>query len=291
MSLSLRQRLAAYAQLLRLDRPIGIFLLLWPTWWALWLASEGKPSLTNLLVFTAGVVLMRSAGCAINDFADRDFDKQVWRTQNRPLATGSIRPREAIGLFAVLVLLAFLLTLFLNRYTLLMSVGGLLLAAAYPFMKRYTHFPQVVLGAAFSWAIPMAFAAEQEALPPLAWVLFFANLCWTVAYDTYYAMADRDDDIKAGVKSTAILFGRHDLLIIGLLQTLTLVLLAIAGQMASLGWSFNNALLLAAGLFIWQHGMARQREPAACLRAFLHNNWVGLVVFAGIYLAYMHAGG
>lgn len=283
----MKSRLHAYARLLRLDRPIGIFLLLWPTWWALWMASGGKPSLTNLLVFTAGVVLMRSAGCAINDFADRDFDKQVWRTRGRPLAAGEITPKEAVGLFLVLAFLAFVLTLFLNLYTIVMSVGGLLLAAAYPFMKRYTHLPQVVLGAAFSWAIPMAFAAEQEAMPPLAWVLFFANLAWTVAYDTFYAMADRDDDLKAGVKSTAILFGRHDLAIIGALQALTLALLAVAGVMAGLGWPFHAALALAAGLFVYQHRLAAQRVPADCLRAFLHNNWVGMAVFAGLYVAYV----
>ncbi|MFP5383299.1 MAG: 4-hydroxybenzoate octaprenyltransferase, partial [Gammaproteobacteria bacterium] len=177
--------------------------------------------------------------------------------------------------------------LFLNRYTILLSVGGLLLAAAYPFMKRYTHLPQVVLGAAFSWAIPMAFAAEQEAVPAVAWLLFAANLCWTVAYDTFYAMADRDDDLKAGVKSTAILFGDADLAIIGVLQALALAALVLAGRDAGLGWPFHGALAVAAALFAWQHGMARHRQPAACLRAFLHNNWVGLVLFGGVYLAFM----
>ncbi len=290
MSLAgLRARLPAYVQLLRLDRPIGIFLLLWPTWWALWIAGNGHPSLTNVLVFTAGVVLMRSAGCAINDYADRDFDKQVWRTKDRPLAAGRIAPKEALGLFAGIALLAFLLTLFLNLYTIVMSIGGLLLAAIYPFMKRYTHLPQVVLGAAFSWAIPMAFAAEQEALPPLAWLLFFANLSWTVAYDTFYAMADRDDDRRAGVKSTAILFGRADLMAIASLQTATLALLAITGYRAHLGLPFWLALGVAAALFAREHWLARRREPQACLRAFLHNNWVGMAVFAGIYLAFMTA--
>ncbi len=284
-----RARLGAYARLLRLDRPIGIYLLLWPTWWALWIAGNGSPSLTNVLVFTAGVVLMRSAGCAINDFADRDFDKQVWRTRARPLAAGEIRPKEALGLFAGIAFVAFLLTLFLNLYTIVMSVGGLLLAAAYPFMKRYTHLPQVVLGAAFSWAIPMAFAAEQEALPPLAWLLFFANLAWTVAYDTFYAMADRDDDLKAGVKSTAILFGRHDLAIIAALQGLALALLAAAGHVAGLGWPFYASLGVAAALFLYEHRLAHHREPQACLAAFLHNNWVGMAVFAGIYLAFVTA--
>lgn len=285
----LRARLPVYAQLLRLDRPIGIFLLLWPTWWALWIAGNGHPSLTNVLVFTAGVVLMRSAGCAINDYADRDFDKQVWRTRDRPLATGRIAPKEALALFAGIALLAFLLTLFLNLYTILMSIGGLLLAAIYPFMKRYTHLPQVALGAAFSWAIPMAFAAEQEALPPLAWLLFFANLSWTVAYDTFYAMADRDDDRRAGVKSTAILFGRADLAAIALLQAATLALLAVTGYSAHLGLPFWLALAVAAALFAWEHRLARHREPPACLRAFLHNNWVGMAVFAGIYIAFMTA--
>lgn len=285
----LRARLPVYAQLLRLDRPIGIFLLLWPTWWALWIAGNGHPSLTNVLVFTAGVVLMRSAGCAINDYADRDFDKQVWRTKDRPLAAGRIAPKEALALFAGIALLAFLLTLFLNLYTIVMSIGGLLLAAIYPFMKRYTHLPQVALGAAFSWAIPMAFAAEQEALPPLAWLLFFANLSWTVAYDTFYAMADRDDDRRAGVKSTAILFGHADLAAIALLQTATLALLAVTGYGAHLGLPFWLALAVAAALFAWEHRLARHREPPACLRAFLHNNWVGMAVFAGIYIAFMTA--
>ncbi|MFZ5757968.1 MAG: 4-hydroxybenzoate octaprenyltransferase [Pseudomonadota bacterium] len=280
-------KLAAYVQLLRLDRPIGIFLLLWPTWWALWIAGNGHPSLTNVLVFTAGVVLMRSAGCAINDFADRDFDRQVSRTKNRPLATGALTRRDALLLFAVLVLCSFVLVLFINLYTIVLSVGALALASLYPFMKRWTHLPQVVLGAAFSWAIPMAFAAEQEAVPPVAWLLFFANLAWTVAYDTYYAMADRPDDLRAGVKSTAILFGRHDLLIIGLLQVLTLALLAAAGQAAGLGLPYWLALGAAGGLFIHQHVLARSREPAACLAAFLHNNWAGMVVFIGVYIHFM----
>lgn len=286
-ALTTRQRLVACAQLLRLDRPIGIFLLLWPTWWALWIAGNGHPSLQNVLVFTAGVVLMRSAGCAINDFADRDFDRQVARTRNRPLASGLLTTRDALALFGVLVLCAFVLVLFLNLYTILLSVGALALASIYPFMKRYTHLPQVVLGAAFSWAVPMAFAAEQEAVPLVAWLLFFANLAWTVAYDTWYAMTDRADDLKAGVKSTAILFGRHDLLIIGLLQGLTLGLLALVGYLAGLGWPYWCALIVAAGLFGYQHRIARQREPAACFRAFLHNNWVGMVVFIGIYIYFV----
>lgn len=276
-----------YVQLLRLDRPIGIFLLLWPTWWALWIAGSGQPSLINVLVFTAGVVLMRSAGCAINDYADRDFDLHVRRTRDRPLATGKLLPIEALLLFAGMALLAFLLTLLLTWYTILMSVGGLLLAAAYPFAKRWTYLPQVVLGAAFSWAIPMAFAAEQGALPPLAWLLFATNLVWTVAYDTFYAMADREDDRQIGVKSTALLFGRADLAIIAALQLLTLAGLAVAGYLAHLAWPFWLALPAAAGLFAWQLRLARQRDPAACLQAFLHNNWVGLVVFAGIYVAYL----
>jgi len=286
-ALTFRQRLVAYAQLLRLDRPIGIFLLLWPTWWALWIAGNGRPSLQNVIVFTAGVVLMRSAGCAINDFADRDFDRQVARTKGRPLASGLLTTRDALWLFAVLVLLSFLLVLFLNLYTIVLSVGALLLASAYPFMKRYTHLPQVVLGAAFSWAIPMAFAAEQQALPPVAWLLFFANVLWTVAYDTYYAMTDRPDDLRAGVKSTAILFGRHDLLMIGLLQGVTLALLAAAGRLAGFGLPYWCSLVVVAGLFAYQQYIARDREPQACFRAFLHNNWVGMAVFAGIYIDYM----
>jgi 4-hydroxybenzoate polyprenyltransferase len=283
---ALRQRLSAYARLLRLDRPIGIFLLLWPTWWALWIASDGRPAFTHLIVFTLGVVLMRSAGCAINDFADRDFDRQVTRTKGRPLATGELAPREALALFAALALLAFVLVLFLNVYTLVLSVGGLLLAAAYPFMKRHTYLPQVVLGAAFSWAIPMAFGAVQEAVPPVAWLLFIANLCWTVAYDTFYAMADREDDLKAGVKSTAILFGDADLPVIGLLQAMALIALALAGRQLALGWPFWASLGVAAALFAWQHRLAWQRDAAGSFAAFVHNHWVGMAVFGGIFAAY-----
>lgn len=280
------RRLALYAKLLRLDRPVGIWLLLWPTWWALWIASGGTPALKELLVFTAGVVLMRSAGCAINDFADRDFDRQVARTKDRPLATGELTRRDALALFAGLSLIAFVLVLSINTYTIVLSVGGLVLAAAYPFMKRYTHLPQVVLGAAFSWAIPMAFGAVQQDVPPVAWLLFIANLCWTVAYDTFYAMCDRADDLKAGVKSTAILFGDLDLAAIGLLQALALVALVLAGREAQLAWPWYAGLGAAALLFVYQHRLARAREPAACLAAFRHNQWVGLAVFAGLFLSY-----
>ncbi len=280
-------RLNASIQLLRLNRPIGIFLLLWPTWWALWMASHGHPSLTNLLVFTAGVVLMRSAGCAINDWADCDFDKQVTRTKHRPLATGVLRRRDAMTLFASLALMSFVLALFLNVLTITLSVVALLLAACYPFMKRYTHLPQVVLGAAFSWAVPMAFAAEAGALPVTAWLLFFANLLWTVAYDTFYAMTDREDDLKAGVKSIAILFGRHDLFIIGVLQISALLLLVAVGCVNGSGLPFWLALTAATGLFSYQLWLARHREPHACFQAFLHNHWVGMTIFAGIYLDFM----
>jgi len=278
-----------YALLMRLDKPIGIYLLLWPTWWALWLASNGIPSVTMLLVFSLGVVLMRSAGCVINDYADRKVDGLVERTRQRPLAQGLVSAAEDLQLFALLLLLAAVLLLFLNWQTALLALVAVALAACYPFMKRYTHLPQLVLGAAFSWGMPMAFMAISLSLPPMLWLLYLANLCWTVAYDTFYAMVDKPDDVKAGIKSTAILFGRYCLLIIGLLQLASLLLLVWVGVLADLGTVFYLSVALASLAFVYQHHLARQGRPG-CFKAFLHNHYVGLVVFAGIALSYLTGG-
>ena len=285
MEWSLTQnKLLAYHRLMRTDKPIGALLLLWPTLWALWLATPGVPPLWILAVFVAGVWLMRAAGCVVNDYADRKFDGHVKRTAGRPLPSGQVTGKEARVLFIVLVLLSFLLVLTLNTMTILLSVAALALAWVYPFMKRYTHLPQVVLGAAFGWAIPMAWAAVSESLPLVCWLVFCANICWTVAYDTQYAMVDRDDDLKIGVKSTAILFGRFDKLIIGLLQLATLLLMAWVGMLLQLNVAFYGTLLLAAGLFIYQQTLIAQRERPACFKAFLNNNYVGFVLFLGVLM-------
>ena len=276
-----------FVQLMRLEKPIGIYLLLWPTLWALWVASKGVPDLKWLLIFVLGTLFMRAAGCVINDYADRHFDGHVARTRARPLADGRVTPREALILFAVLVALSFVLVLFTNLTTILLSFGGLALAACYPFMKRYTYYPQVVLGAAFSWGMPMAFSAVTGELPPPeAWLLYIANLLWTVAYDTYYAMTDREDDLKIGVKSTAILFGEADRLIILTLQGLALLSLAMAGARFSLGIWFLLGLLGAAACFAWEFWSTRGREPQACFAAFLHNHWAGLAILLGIVVDY-----
>ncbi len=277
-----RTRARLYWQLLRGDRPIGVLLLLWPTWWALWLAAGGTPPWGVLVVFTAGVWLTRSAGCVINDYADRWLDPQVARTRGRPLATGAVSGREALLLFAVLMLLAFALVLTLNRLTLYLSVVGLFLAATYPYLKRHTYLAQVYLGLAFGWGIPMAFAAIQGNVPLVAWVLYVANLLWATAYDTWYAMVDRDDDIRAGSKSTAILFGELDLVAQGVLYALVLVALWMVGRHAGLGGWYWASLVLTAVLVAWQFVVARRRDPAGCFRAFVHNHWVGAVVFVGI---------
>jgi 4-hydroxybenzoate polyprenyltransferase len=282
----LKQKLQAYVHLMRADRPIGTYLLLWPTLWALWIASEGLPALDLLLIFCLGVFLTRSAGCVINDFADRHIDGHVKRTLNRPLPSGRVREREAIYLFCGLMLVSFLLVLMTNGMTILMSFGGLALAFIYPFMKRYTHLPQLVLGAAFGWAIPMAFTATQEALPLTAWLLYLAKLLWTVAYDTQYAMVDRDDDLKIGVKSTAVLFGRHDRLIIALLQLATLVVMLWVGQIEQLGLWYWLGLAGAATLFVYQHWLIRARERMPCFRAFLNNHYAELLVLLGLVLEY-----
>jgi 4-hydroxybenzoate polyprenyltransferase len=285
-ALKLPARIKDYALLMRLHRPIGILLLLWPTLWALWIAGAGRPGLLVAAVFILGVVLMRSAGCVINDYADRDFDPHVARTRDRPIAAGRVTPREALVLFVLLCVTAFALVLLMNRLTIALSVIGALLAASYPYTKRYTHLPQFYLGAAFGWSIPMAFAAQTGAVPPLAWVLFGANVFWSVAYDTQYAMVDRDDDLKVGVKSTAILFGRWDRLFIGLSHLVTIVLLAWAGRMAGLGVMYYAGLVAAGAIAGYQQGLIRRREPQACFRAFLNNNYFGAAVFAGLLLDY-----
>ena len=286
-----REQWLQYAYLMRLHRPIGILLLLWPTLWALWIAAEGWPDPLVLFVFVAGVTLMRSAGCVINDYADRDFDPHVARTRERPLATGKVSPREALGLFTVLCLIAFLLVLLMNPLTIALSLVGALLAASYPFMKRYTHLPQVYLGAAFGWAIIMAFAAQTGEVPRLAWLLFIANVIWATVYDTQYGMVDREDDLKIGVKSTAILFGTADRLIIGILQLVLLLALVLVGVNAELGIYYYFALLAGAALLLYQQFLIREREPARCFQAFLNNNWFGALVFAGIFLDYLAAAG
>jgi 4-hydroxybenzoate polyprenyltransferase len=280
-------RLMIYAKLMRLDRPIGIFLLLWPTLWALWIAGEGQPDSKVLLVFLAGVAIMRSAGCVINDFADRGFDPYVKRTCNRPFATGKVYPREAIILFAGLCLLAFGLVLLLNPLTIELSFAGAFLAATYPFMKRYTRWPQIYLGAAFGWAVPMAFAAQTGSLPVVAWLLFVAAVLWTTVYDTFYAMVDREDDLLIGVKSTAILFGNGDRLITAVMQGLLLLLLFWVGYWERLGLFYFLGLSIAAGFASYQQYLIRNREPAQCFRAFINNNAFGAIIFGGIALHYL----
>lgn len=273
-----------YQQLMRLDKPIGTYLLLWPTGWALWLASAGLPEFKLIAVFALGVLLMRSAGCVINDYADRGFDGAVERTKNRPLAAGQVSPTEALQLFAVLVLLSASLLLWLDWQTVLLAPVALALAACYPLMKRVTQLPQVVLGAAFSWGMVMSFMAVQGQLPLLCWLLYGANLCWTVAYDTFYAMVDQADDEKIGVKSSARFFGRYTLWAIALLQLAMLALLEWAGSLAGLGQPFSIALVLALVCFFYQHRLARQGRDG-CFRAFLHNHYVGLIIFVGIVLS------
>ncbi len=284
-------RVPDFLQLMRLNRPIGTWLLMWPTLWALWVAAEGLPGRHLLLIFIAGVYLMRAAGCVINDYADRHFDGHVKRTRHRPLATGRISEGEAQALFLILVMAAFVLVWFTNLFTVMLSLVGVALAFIYPFMKRYTHLPQLFLGAAFSWAIPMAFGAVLGHIPAEAWLLFLANLAWTVAYDTQYAMVDRDDDLRIGIKSTAVLFGRADRLMIGLLQGLTLLLLAWAGVRLGLGGFFWLGLSAMAATFVHQQFLIRHRERDPCFQAFLNNHWSGLLVFAGIALSLWPAGG
>lgn len=272
----------AFWQLTRMNRPIGSLLLLWPTLWALFLAADGLPDWHVLIVFVLGVVFMRSAGCVINDFADRKVDGHVKRTANRPLPSGLISSKEALSLFAVLVVCSFLLVLTMNTLTIMLSSIGIVLAIAYPFMKRVTYLPQFVLGLAFSWAIPMAYAAESNQVPPEAWLLFVINALWTIAYDTQYAMVDRDDDVKIGIKSTAILFGRYDKTIIGLLQLSVLALLIVLGSQLALSGIYYWGILAAAGFFVYQQWLIKGREREACFKAFLNNNYVGGLIFIAI---------
>ncbi len=286
-NLSLTQRLREYVRLVRLDRPIGIYLVMWPTLWALWIGGSGHPAALVFAVFVLGTVLMRSAGCAINDFADRHIDLHVARTKQRPLAKGSIRPREAVWVFAVLSLLSFGLVLLLNRFTIVLSVVGVLLAFSYPFAKRYTYLPQAYLGIAFGWGIPMAFAAQTGTIPQAAWLFFVANIFWSLVYDTMYAMADRDDDLKIGVKSSAILFGRNDRLIIGLLQAVMFGLLLLGGLSFQFSFWYYLGLLGAVGFSAYEQYLIRDRNPTRCFQAFLNNHYVGASIFGGIALHYL----
>ena len=283
---ALRQRLPIYLQLMRTDRPIGTLLVLWPTLWSLWIAAAGMPSLKNLLIFSLGAFLMRSAGCVINDFADRKIDGRIARTKNRPLATGRASTTEAIVLFISLCLLAFGLVWFTNTLTIQLSFVAVALAFCYPFVKRFSFLPQVVLGMAFAMSVPMAFAAETGHLSADIWLIYTAVVLWTVAYDTFYAMVDREDDLKIGVKSTAILFADMDRVAIGSLQIMALLALLLAGQKFKLGLFYQLGLVVAAALFIWQQFLTRYRQRSACFQAFLNNNWVGVVIFIGIVAHY-----
>lgn len=282
-------QLREYALLMRLDRPIGILLLLWPTLWALWIAGAGRPDPHVFLVFVAGVVLMRSGGCVMNDFADRDIDPHVERTRDRPVARGAVAPLEALLLASALGAIAFGLVLTLNRLTVLLALAGAVLTIAYPFLKRVTHLPQVWLGASFGWAVPMAFAAQTGSVPQLAWLMFIAVILWAIVYDTMYAMVDREDDLRLGVRSTAILFGDADRALLGILQALVLVALWLTGRQAGLGAWYAAGLAVAAGLSLWQQYLIRDRRPEGCFRAFLNNNYFGMAVFIGILLHYTFA--
>lgn len=279
-------RIEQYSLLIRLDKPIGIYLLLWPTLWALWIAAEGLPDLLVLSVFMTGVFLMRSAGCAINDFADRDIDPHVERTKNRPLAAGRITARETLMVFAILSITAFALVLLMNTLTIYMSFVGIILAASYPFAKRFHYMPQVHLGAAFGWAAPMAFTAQANEITQVTWLIFMATVLWATAYDTMYAMADRDDDLKIGVKSTAILFGEADKLIVGLLQALLIFDLILIGSSSNLGLYYYLGLGAATGLAVYQQYLIKDRDKQKCIQAFVNNNWFGFCVFMGLFVDY-----
>jgi len=274
-------------QLMRLDKPVGIYLLLWPTLWALWVAAEGIPDFSVLLIFTLGVIFMRSAGCVINDYADRKVDGHVARTVERPLVTGAVTSKQALILFFSLLAISFILVLFTNTLTIQLSFAGAALAAIYPFMKRHTHLPQVFLGAAFSWAIPMAFAAQANELPQYIWLIYMTNLSWTVAYDTMYAMVDRDDDIKIGVKSTAILFADADKVMIAILQGIAIFCLFLLGSELALNAFYYLGLAVAIGLMIYQQWLIRARDKAGCFAGFINSHWVGVAVWAGLVLAYL----
>lgn len=283
----LAERLLLYLQLTRLNRPIGILLLLWPTLWGVWIAGAGRPAWYIVLIFLLGTVLMRSAGCAVNDYADRGFDKHVKRTRDRPVTSGRITPHEALWVAAVLSLIAFVLILPLNNLALLMSFPALLLAASYPFTKRFLAIPQAFLGIAFGFGIPMAFAAQQGSVPPVAWLLLIANVFWAIAYDTEYAMVDRDDDIHLGIHSAALLFGRHDVAAVMTCYAISLALLAIAGQIIEAGWIYYAGLAVAGGIALYHYTLIRDRQREQCFAAFLHNNWFGAAVFGGIAVDYV----
>lgn len=282
-------RLYYYIQLTRLHRPIGILLLLWPTLWGLWIAANGHPSWNIVLIFLLGTALMRSAGCAINDYADHRIDKHVKRTRDRPIANGSIAPSEALWVASVLSLAAFVLILPLNALTLLLSVPAVLLAASYPFTKRFFVIPQAYLGFAFGFGIPMAFAAQQGFVPPVAWLLLISNVFWAIAYDTEYAMVDRDDDVHLGIHSSALLFGKYDVVAVMICYLGSLLVLAAVGQMAGLGWIYYAGLLLAACVAIYHYSLIKHRNRDDCFAAFQHNNWFGAAVFAGITMDYFVA--
>ncbi len=282
----LYDRLYQYWHLMRFDRPIGIFLLLWPAMWALWIAGEGAPDPLVLVVIVSGVIVMRGAGCVINDFADRKFDPLVSRTRSRPIAAGRVTANEALGLFIVLVGSAFGLVFILNWMTIQLSFIGAFLAISYPFMKRYTYFPQIYLGVTFGWAVPMVFAAQTESVPKTAWLLYIATILWALAYDTMYAMVDREDDLKIGVKSTAILFGDLDRVFVGIIQILVLLTLYAVGKQESLGLPFNLALLIATVLLVYQQRLIFDRGKEGCFKAFLNNSWFGAVIFSGVVLHY-----
>lgn len=287
MDEKIKQRIQQYWLLARFDRPIGILILLWPTLWALWIAGDGRPDAFVLFVFISGVVLMRAAGCVINDYADREFDPHVERTKLRPIAAGLVSPKEALILFCVLCLIAFALVLMLNPYTIALSFVGAFLAASYPFMKRYTYLPQAYLGLAFGWAVPMSFAAQTNHIPSVAWVLYLATLLWALVYDTQYAMVDKDDDLKVGVKSTAILFGQWDRHIIAVLQLTVLSLLITVGVMKALLWPYYVGILIAAGLSVYQQKLTYYRKKQDCFKAFLNSNWFGIAVFVGLAMSYL----
>lgn len=280
----MRAKIKAYFQLMRFHKPVGILLLLWPTLWALWMAAHGFPSIKNLIIFTLGVILMRSAGCVINDFADRKLDLHVARTKDRPLTAGKISTREAIILFIILCTLAFILVLLTNALTILLAFFAVIIAIIYPFMKRYTHWPQFILGLAFSFSIPMAFAAETGHVSSTAGILMLANILWTMAYDTEYAMVDRTDDLKVGIKSTAILFGNYDRLMIGLFQFMVIFLLFFLGFSRQFSLFYFIAVSISLFLLIYQQSLIATRKPENYFRAFLNNQWVGLIIFVGVLL-------
>ncbi|MGD8567552.1 MAG: 4-hydroxybenzoate octaprenyltransferase [Gammaproteobacteria bacterium] len=284
------QRLLQLALLMRLDKPVGTYLLLWPTLWALWIAGDGKPDTYLTLVFVVGVILMRAAGCIVNDFADRNIDGFVTRTKSRPLATGAVSSNLALWLFVVLCLIAFGMVLTLNVLTIGLSIGAMILAVTYPYMKRHTYMPQAFLGLAFGWAVPMAFAAQANALPDVAWLLLTATVLWATAYDTMYAMVDRDDDLQIGVKSTAILFGEADRVIIGVIQATFILTMMIVGNKLELGLFYYLGLSVSTGLLVYQQYLIRDREPNLCFKAFLNNHWVGFAIFVGLLLNYLFTG-